>query len=64
MASVEHAISEHAVVELRGETNGWRAGTVGTVVRDYGREKLVEVSDTRGRATALVRVPVDRLRSR
>lgn len=64
MASVEHVISEHDVVELRGETSGWLAGTVGTVVRDYGDEKLVEIADVHGRSTALVRVPDDRLRIR
>lgn len=64
MASVEHVISEHVVVELRAETNGWRAGTVGTVVRDYGQEKLVEVVDAHGRSRGLVRMPVDRLRIR
>lgn len=64
MASVEHTIAEHDVVELRGDTRGWLAGTVGTVVRDYGREKLVEITDARGRSRGLVRVPVDRLRIR
>ena len=62
MASTQHAISEHDVVRLLNEAGGWSAGTVGTVVSDYGSDALVEVVDHRGRTKDLVRVPISCLR--
>lgn len=59
MASVKHAISEHDLVELSEPVEGWPAGTVGTVVGDYGEVKLIEVSSPKSPGTMLdlVRVP-------
>jgi hypothetical protein len=59
--AVAHAISEHAVVKLREDVRGWPAGTVGTVVSDYGDVVLVEVSDDNGVALDFVQVPVAQL---
>jgi hypothetical protein len=62
MGAVDHAISEHDVVELGERTGCWAAGTRGTVVSDYGPEVLVEVVEACGRTAGLVRVGIDRLR--
>ncbi|HXC23030.1 MAG TPA: hypothetical protein VNU28_00475 [Solirubrobacteraceae bacterium] len=59
--AVAHAISEHAVVRLREAVHGWPAGTVGTVVSDYGEVMLVEVASETGKALEFVRVPVAKL---
>lgn len=59
--AVAHAISEHSVVTLREDVRGWPAGTVGTVVSDYGDVMLVEVSNETGKALDFVQVPVAKL---
>ena len=60
--AVAHAISEHAVVRLREDVHGWPAGTVGTVVSDYGDEVvLIEISNEGGKALDFVQVPVSKL---
>jgi Domain of unknown function (DUF4926) len=59
--AVVHAISEHAVVRFREAAHGWPAGTVGTVVSDYGDVVLVEVSNETGKALEFVQVPVAQL---
>lgn len=61
MASVEHAISEHDVVALRSRVGRWAAGARGTIVRDYGRAKLVEFADEHGATLELVTVRGDQL---
>lgn len=40
----------------------WPAGTIGTVVSDYGDHKLVEISDDLGVALDFVTVPVGQLK--
>jgi len=59
--AVAHAISEHSVVRLREDVRGWPAGTVGTVVSDYGDVMLVEVSNETGKALDFVQVPIAKL---
>jgi Domain of unknown function (DUF4926) len=59
--AVAHAISEHSVVRLREAVHGWPAGTVGTVVSDYGEVMLVEVASETGKALEFVQVPVGKL---
>lgn len=56
-----NAIAEHAVVKLRKTVRGWPAGTVGTVVSDYGDTVLVEISDDAGAAQDFLQVPVAEL---
>lgn len=58
---VAHPISEHDVVLLREVVQGWRAGTVGTVVSHYGDVVLVEVASDTGNALDFVQVPVAKL---
>jgi hypothetical protein len=58
---VVHPISEHAVVRFLSEVRGWPAGTVGTVVGDYGGVVLVEVSGDNGVALDFVQMPVAQL---
>lgn len=59
--AVAHAIAEHSVVRFREAVHGWPAGTVGTVVSDYGEATLVEVSSETGKALEFVQVPVAKL---
>jgi len=59
--AVAHAISEHSVVRFREAVHGWPAGTVGTVVSDYGGVVLVEVARETGKALEFVQVPVAKL---
>ena len=59
--AVAHAISEHSVVRFREAVHGWPAGTVGTVVSDYGEVVLVEVASETGKALEFVQVPVTKL---
>jgi hypothetical protein len=55
--AVAHAISEHSVVRFREAVDDWPAGTVGTVVSDYGDVILVEVASETGKALEFVQVP-------
>jgi Domain of unknown function (DUF4926) len=59
--AVAHVIAEHDVVRFRESFHDWPAGTVGTVVGDYGKVVLVEVANDRGEALDLVQVPVVQL---
>jgi hypothetical protein len=59
--AVTHPISEHDVVLFREAVQGWLAGTVGTVVSDYGDVVLVEVASETGSALEFVQVPVAKL---
>ncbi len=59
--AIAHAIAEHSVVSIREEVHGWAAGTIGTVVSDYGDVMLVEVSNDKGVALDFVQVPVAKL---
>jgi predicted nucleic acid-binding protein len=61
-------IAEHDVVaflapvdELEGKGQ-WPAGTLGTVVHDHGKMKMVEISDEQGRALDYPVVSADRLK--
>lgn len=58
---VAHAISEHSVVRFRETVRGWPAGTVGTVISDYGDAMLVEVAGETGKALEFVPVPLAKL---
>jgi hypothetical protein len=55
------AIEEHSIVKLRERIGNWPAGTVGTVVSDYGDAVLVEIADEKGVAQDFLRVSVVRL---
>jgi hypothetical protein len=55
------AIAEHSVVRLREPAGSGPAGTVGTVVSDYGDAVLVEVADSSGVAQDFLQVPVAQL---
>ena len=59
--AVAHAIAENSIVRFRDAVHGWPAGTVGTVVSDYGDVVLVEVASAAGKALELVQVPVAQL---
>lgn len=59
--AVAHAIAEHSVVRLREEVHGWAAGTIGTVVSDYGDAMLVEVANDKGVALDFIQVPIAKL---
>jgi Domain of unknown function (DUF4926) len=53
MATVAHAITEIDVVSLKEPIETWPAGTKGTVVYDFGPDKMVEISNHRGEALGL-----------
>jgi len=57
MATLEHAIREHDVIELLQPIGKWPQGVLGAVVSDYGDAKLIEISDERGQMLDLVQVP-------
>ncbi len=48
-------------MKVRETVRGWPAGTVGTVVSDYGDAMLVEMSNETGKALDFVQVPVAKL---
>ena len=54
MATINHAIRENDVVELRHPAGRWPAGTSGTVVSERGDAMLVEISDEQGQMLDLV----------
>jgi Domain of unknown function (DUF4926) len=78
MTTAKHTIGEHDIVALHrpvdkdevltrdpGEDRGigqWPAGTEGTVVSDYGKDKLIEISNDLGVALDFLTVPVQQLR--
>ena len=59
--AVAHVIAEHDVVRFRKVVGKWSAGTVGTVVGDFGGVVLVEIANERGEALDFVQVPVAQL---
>ncbi len=59
--AVAHAIAEHSVVRFRDAVHGWPAGTVGTVVSDYGDVMLVEIASETGETLELIQAPVAKL---
>ena len=61
MATAEN-IKEIDVVAFKERIGKWPAGTTGTVVSDYGDDKLVEISNERGEALDLPVVPASKLR--
>ena len=62
MPSAKSKIGEVDIVSLVEEVDGWPAGTSGTVVADFGDDKMVEISDDRGVMLALPVVPADKLK--
>jgi hypothetical protein len=58
MATVRHQIAEHDVVALREPVDAWPVGTSGTVVSDYGKTKLIEISDDSGATLDLIQAPL------
>ena len=59
--AVAHPISEHDVVLLREAVQDWLAGTVGTVVSDYGDTVLVGMASETGKTLEFVQMPVAQL---
>jgi len=53
-----------ATVELMADTEGWPAGTMGTLVETFPREGFVEVVGPDGRTLDIVTVPYATLRLR
>jgi hypothetical protein len=53
-----------ATVELTADTDGWLAGTTGTLVETFRYEGFVEVVDQGGRSLDIVTVPYSALRLR
>lgn len=50
------------VVELRVESDGWAAGTTGTVVEVLDEGVIVEIADDDGRTLALLSLPEDTIK--
>ena len=67
MATVKQAIGEIDVVAFTGsierdeEPGKWPAGTVGTVVHDFGDHKMIEIVGEQGETLDLPVVPVEKL---
>lgn len=65
--SVEQAIHEHDVVVFvdavdKAEGVGtWPAGTIATVIGDYGDHKMVDVANERGETLDMPTVSADKL---
>lgn len=62
MAGTKSRIGEVDVVSLVEEVDGWPAGTIGTVVADFGNDKMVEISNDHGVMLGLPVVSVDKLK--
>jgi hypothetical protein len=62
MTAVKQGIKEIDVVSFVEAVGDWPAGTEGTVVSDYGSEKMVEIANGRGETLDLPVVPVENLR--
>jgi hypothetical protein len=62
MVADRRGIKEGHVVELISPVGRWPAGTVGTVVSDYGDVKLVEVGDEADMALDYLSAPELRLK--
>ncbi len=61
MATVKCAINEHDVVALRRQAGRWPAGTVGAVVSEQGKHKLIEIADDQGVMLDLISRPESEL---
>jgi hypothetical protein len=61
MATIKQAIGEVDFVSFVEATGQWPAGTRGTVVIDFGEDKMVEISNERGETLDLPIVHVDKL---
>jgi hypothetical protein len=62
MAIAKQKIGEVDIVSFIEPVGDWPAGTRGTVVSDYGAEKMVEISNDRGETLDLPIVEVEKLR--
>jgi hypothetical protein len=58
---VDQEIKEIDVVSFKESIEGWPAGTTGTVVADFGKDKMVEVSNHRGEALGFPVAPASKL---
>ena len=61
MAVVAQEIKEIDFVSLKERVGEWPAGTTGTVVMDFGSDKMVEISNERGEALDLPVIPASKL---
>jgi hypothetical protein len=62
MAAATQKIGEIDVVLLREAVGDWPAGSTGTVVIDFGKDKMVDIDSTRGDdLDRLVTVPAEKL---
>ncbi len=62
MAIAKQEIGEVDIVSFTEAVGRWPAGTTGTVVSDYGSDKMVEISNDRGETLDLPVVSVEKLR--
>jgi len=53
MTSANQEIKEIDVVSFKEAIEDWPAGTTGTVVADFGNDKMVEISDDDGQELEL-----------
>jgi hypothetical protein len=61
MATVRQEIGEIDVVVFAKAAGKWPAGTRGTVVIDFGDDKMVEIANDRGETLDLPVIPADQL---
>ncbi len=61
MATVKQSIGEVDFVSFNEAIGKWPAGTRGTVVIDFGDDKMVEIANERGETLDLPIVHVDKL---
>jgi hypothetical protein len=61
MTIVDQEIKEIDVVSFKEAIEGWPAGTTGTVVADFGGDKMVEISNHRGEALGFPVAPASKL---
>jgi len=63
-STIPTAESVLATVELTAATDGWPAGTAGTLVETFPGEGFVEIVDGDGRMLGIVTAPYSALRLR
>ncbi|HEX7279738.1 MAG TPA: hypothetical protein VF255_08965 [Solirubrobacterales bacterium] len=61
MPTADQRIGEIDFVSFKEAIEGWPAGTTGTVVADFGNDKMVEISNDRGEALGFPVAPVSKL---
>lgn len=61
MATARQEIGEIDVVVFAKAVGKWPAGTRGTVVHDFGDDKMVEIANDRGETLDLPVIPADKL---